>query len=144
MAEPLSIAAGVVGLVSFAGSTLAHGYTVLHSLQNSKEDITRLLTELSQLTGILAALRAQEHPLQPNSDEDNTDPRSLPEIIQSSVTDCHQAIKRVDRILSKLETSRRAVMAVKWQFLELDVRKSIQEIEHYKTMFILCLGVDTR
>ena len=38
MADPPSIAAGVVGLLAFAGSTLTKGYSILRSLQDSKND----------------------------------------------------------------------------------------------------------
>lgn len=51
MADPLSITAGVVGLLAFAGSTLTKGYSILQSLQHSKNDVNQLLIELSQLTG---------------------------------------------------------------------------------------------
>lgn len=53
-------------------------------------------------------------------------------------------MERVCEILQKLEKSRPAVLAIKWQFLESDVRKLIEEIEHYKAIFLLYLGFDTR
>ena len=144
MADPLSITAGVVGLLAFAGRTLTKGYSILQSLQDSKNDVKQLLVELSQLTGILAAIEAQEKELNKRVDVEQHGPNTIPHILDSSLSGCRKMLEKVWDILQKLERSRRAVLAVKWQFLEPDVKKSIQEIEHYKTIFILCLGVDVR
>ena len=144
MADPLSITAGVVGLLAFAGSTLTKGYSILQSLQYSKPDVQRLLIELSQLTGILVAIEAQEKDVNKSVDVEQREANAIPHILDSSVSNCRKMVEKVWDILEKLEKSRRAVLAIKWQFLEPDVKKSIQEIEHYKTIFILCLGVDVR
>lgn len=66
------------------------------------------------------------------------------QILDPSISSCREMLQKVWNILHKLEKSRRAVLAIKWQVLEPDVKKSIQEIERYKTVFILCLGVHAR
>ena len=144
MADPLSITAGVVGLLAFAGSTLTKGYSILQSLQDSKKDVNQLLIELSQLTGILVAIEAQEKESNKRVDFSKTGANVAPKILDSSISTCRDMLEKVWNILHKLEKSRRAVLAIKWQFLELEVKKSIQEIERYKSIFILCLGVDVR
>ena len=144
MADPLSITAGVVGLLAFAGSTLTKGYSILQSLQDSKNDVNQLLIELSQLTGILMAIEAQEKESNKRVDFSKTGANAAPQILDSSISTCREMLEKVWNILHKLEKSRRAVLAIKWQFLEPEVKKSIQEIERYKSIFILCLGVDVR
>ena len=144
MADPLSIAAGVVGLLAFAGSILTKGYSILQSLQDSKNDVNQLLIELSQLTGILVAIEAQEKESNKRVDVEQYGANAAPQILDPSISSCREMLKKVWNILHKLEKSRRAVLAIKWQLLEPDVKKSIQEIERYKTVFILCLGVDVR
>lgn len=144
MGDPLSITAGVVGLLAFAGKTLTKGYSILQSLQDSKIDVNRLLIELSQLTGILVAIEAQEKEVNKRVDVEQSGANTISHILDSSVSSCRKMMEKVWDILQKLEKSRRAVLAIKWQFLEPDVKKSIQEIEHYKAIFILCLGVDMR
>ena len=144
MADPLSITAGVVGLLAFAGSTLTKGYSILQSLQDSKNDVNQLLIQLSQLTGILVAIEAQEKESNKQVDLSKTGANAAPQILDSSISTCREVLKKVWNILHKLEKSRRAVLAIKWQFLEPEVKKSIQEIERYKSIFILCLGVDVR
>jgi ABC-type transporter Mla subunit MlaD len=58
MADPLSIAAGVVGLLTFAGSAITQGYQLSQAMGESRKDIARLLAELAQLTGLLVAIDA--------------------------------------------------------------------------------------
>jgi hypothetical protein len=144
MADPLSITAGVVGLLAFAGSTLTKGYCILQSLQGSAKDVKRLLAELSQLTGVLVAIESHEKDANKALDRGRSDSTSIPKILESSILDCRKMMKRVLEILEKLEKSRRATLAVKWQFLEPDIKKATQEIEHYKNIFVLCLGIDVR
>ena len=144
MADPLSITAGVVGLLAFAGSTLTKGYSILRSLQDSKNDVNQLLIELSQLTGILVAIEAQEKESNKRVDLNKVGAAAAPQILDSSISTCLEMLEKVWNILHKLEKSKRAVLAIKWQFLEPDVKKSIQEIERYKNIFILYLGVDLR
>ena len=144
MADPLSIASGVVGLLAFAGTALTQGYRILHSLQGSSKDVRRLLAELSQLTGVLVAIEAQEKEANKIPDGGPFADDSIPRILESSIRDCRNMITKISEVLEKLEKSRRAILAVKWQFLEPDVRKLTEEVEHYKTVFVLCLGIDVR
>ena len=144
MTDPFSITAGVVGLLAFAGTTLTKGYSILQSLQDSKKDVNQLLIELSQLTGILVAIEAQEKESNKRVESSKMGANDAPKILDSSISTCREMLEKVWNILHKLEKSRRAVLAIKWQFLEPDVKKCIQEIERYKSIFILCLGVDVR
>ena len=144
MTDPLSITAGIVGLLGFAGSILTKGYGIIRLLQDSGKDVQKLLVELSQLTGILVAIESQGKDSKPKTVPNRTNAASISEVVDSSVIECRKVLERIWDILHKLEKSRRAVLTVKWQFLESDVKKSILEIEHYKTVFILCLGIDTR
>lgn len=144
MADPLSITAGIVGLLAFAGSTLTKGYRILRSLQDSSKDVKLLLAELSQLTGILVAIEAQEKDLSQRAHVEDEEASPNSRMLEPSVSSCRKVVEEVWDILHKLETSRRAVLAIKWQFLGPEVKKLIQEIEHFKSFFILCLGVDAR
>lgn len=147
MADPLSIAAGIVGLLAFAGSTLTKGYSILSSLQGSKSDIQRLLSELSQLTGVLVAIEAQEKEAKTKAVSPGlVVPGSMviSNAINSLVLECRQVLKRTASILDKLDKNRKAVAAVKWLLMEPEVKKLVEEIARNRDMFILCLGVDQR
>ena len=142
MADPLSIAAGVTGLLAFAASSLTKGFAIVRSLQGSATDVKRLLAALSGLTGILVAIEAQENKLKVSQPQRQHD--RISKIIGSSVDDCQKLLKNIATTFEKLEKSRKAALAVKWVFMESEIRKLVQEVEHYRTIFELCLGVDTR
>lgn len=144
MADPLSIAAGVTGILGFAGVTLTKGYAVLRVLSEGRNEIQRLLGELSQLTGILVAIDAQEKEAKKNVGAELVDSKSISKSLDSILAECRKTLRNVWEILEKLEKSRRVVSLVKWQVLEPQVKTLIEEIEHYKNPFTLCLGIDAR
>ena len=59
--DPLSITAGAIGILAFAGSTISTGYALAQSLKTDhRELLERLLAQLTQLTGIIVAIQPQE------------------------------------------------------------------------------------
>ena len=144
MADPFSIATGVVALVAFAGKILTKGYGTLRSLRGSSDEVKRLLIELSQLTGILVAVEAQYKEAGEAVDPGQTQSNSIPQVLESSISDCRKILQEVSEVLEKLEKSRRVVLPAKWQFLEPDVKRLIDEVERFKTIFTLCLSVDLK
>jgi chromosome segregation ATPase len=144
MADPLSVAAGVTGLLAFAATAITKGYSILRSLQGSGKEVQRLLTELSQLTGLLCAIVAQEEQTEQIADADETKNAEISQVLESSLNECRKTMKKLKEILEKLEKSRKAVLTIKWQFIEPEIKKLIEEIAHYRQIFILCLGVDLR
>jgi hypothetical protein len=144
MADPLSVAASVTGLLTFATTILTKGYGILRSLQDSSKEVQRLLTELSQLTGLLCALAAQEEQAEKTAEVEEPRNAEISQVLESSLNDCRKAMKKLKEILEKLEKSRKAILAVKWQFLEPEINKMIEEIGRYRQIFMLCLGVDLR
>ena len=86
MGDPLSIITGVVSLLAFAGNALTKEYSILQSLQDSKHDVMRLLIELSQLTGILVAIEAQEKEVNKRVDVEQSKANAIPHILDSSVS----------------------------------------------------------
>ena len=156
MADPLSIAAGVAGLLTFAAQTLTKGYGLVKSLKGSNEQVKQMLAELSQLAGVLAAIEAQEKTSKARAQAGASQPTSasigsalvqpgnVPAIFNTSIRDCKKLVKKVSDILDKLDKNRKAVLAIKWQLIEPEVKKTIEDIEHYRMIFVLCLGVDLR
>lgn len=143
MTDPLSVAAGITGLTMFAGATLTKGYSIVLSLQNSGKDVQQLLTELSQLTGVLVGIESQANAAKKNSIVVPPGYRETSKILDSSIIDCQKTVREVSEILEKLKKSRKAVLAVKWQFLEREIKPLIKKIKGHKELFILCMGVGT-
>lgn len=90
------------------------------------------------------AIEAQEKDANEGAVIQQRETNPISHVLDSSVLKFRRMMERVWEILQKLEKSRRAVLAIKCQFLEPDIQKSIQEIEHYKTVFTLCLCIDVR
>ena len=80
------------------------------------------------------AIEAQEKESNKRVDLSKIGANAAPKILDSSTSTCHEMLKKIWNILHKLEKSRRAVLAIKWQFLEPEVKKSIKEIERYKAI----------
>jgi Fungal N-terminal domain of STAND proteins len=144
MGDPLSITAGITGLLVFAGTALTKGYGLLRSLQGSSMEVQRLLTELSQLTGLLCALEAQQKQVAKINDLEEPKNAEISTVLELSLNDCRKTMIKLKEMMEKLEKSRKAILAVKWQFLEPEITKMIEEITRYRHIFILCLGVDQR
>jgi len=144
MADPLSVAASVTGLLTLAATALTKGYAILRSLQGSSKEVERLLTELSQLTGLLCALSAQKEQAERTTEVEGPRNAEISQVLESSLNDCRKTMKKLQEILEKLEKSRKAILAIKWQFCEPEINKMIQEIARYRQIFALCLGVDLR
>ena len=142
MADPLSIAAGVTGLLAFAATTLTKGFTIVKTLQGSASEVKRLLGELSQLTGVLVAIEAQEG--KPKRSQPRVEEDGISKILNASVRDCRELLKKTTAVFDRLGKSRKATMAVKWVFIEPEVQKLMADIEHHRSIFVLCLGLDTR
>ena len=138
MADPLSIAAGVTGLLAFAGSTLSKGYSIIQSLKGSREEVQRLLVELSQLTGILFGLEAQD---KQTLGEPLTRQAS---VLDDAVSRCRKTLQQVQRLLEGWERSRKAALAITWCLQEPKVKSLMLELAWHRETFTLCLGFDAR
>jgi hypothetical protein len=164
MADPLSIAAGVVGLLTFAGLTVSKGYQLLHDIQGSKAEVQQVLTSLARLTGILATIEAQQK-ADPGPAKVSMPPPSSPlisqrsppigrerersvtmvsQVVESCLQETRKLIKDVSDVLEKFQKSRRAVLTIKLKLQEPELKRLTTDIEHNKSLLIMCMGVDSR
>lgn len=56
MAEPLSIAASVAGLITLTELIASQGYVFVKRVKNAKAETTKLLAEVTGLFGVLKSL----------------------------------------------------------------------------------------
>jgi hypothetical protein len=56
MAEPLSIASGIAGLISLSATVLTAGYNYLNGVSSAPEDFTSLIREIASLNVVLSQL----------------------------------------------------------------------------------------
>lgn len=141
--DPLSITAGVVGLITFAGTVISKGYQLLSTIKVSRHNVTELLDSLSTLTGILTAFKAQYN-TNTSPPSSSTSQASIAGLLASSVVDCERTVKSVEQILDKIQKCRTLVLAAKLNAMKLEIDNLLQEIDRHKQIFILSLGLDTK
>jgi len=56
MADPLSIAASIAGLISLAQSIVKEGYSYIRTAQGYPDELSELVTEVTTLTGLLSVI----------------------------------------------------------------------------------------
>ena len=97
MSDPLSIASGIAGLISLGLQTCQGIVTYYQAWSDYDEDVATTATAVKQLNGILQTLR----------DTIKTDAASGPAAINavlSSIQQCEDGIKRLQKLLTKIET----------------------------------------
>ena len=143
MVDPLSIAAGISGLLVFAKSSLTKGYAIVGSSQGAATEISRLLGELSHLTGVLAALEAQEDKLK--SFEFGAGNENFSEILGSSIGACQELLKEITTILDGLEKDGKVTLAIEYTtYIEPRIQELLREVGRHRNTCELCLGIDIR
>ena len=138
MSDPLSITAGVTSLLVFAGAMLSKGYSIVHLLKASTEEVERLLAELSQLTGILVGIEAQK------KQSPSTASKTNASVLNDAVARCRKTLQHVQQTLESLGRSRKAVLAIKWHLHGPEVRSLMLDLAGHRATFTLCLGFDAR
>ena len=144
MADPLSISAGVTSLLAFASTALSQGYTIVQSYKQSGAEVNRLLVELSQLTGILAAVDAQERKTTDEAINTSVAYGSVSEILNASIVECRKTLQSLEKMLNKLDKSGKLVRSVQWQLKGPEVQSMALELSRYRETFTLCLGFKVR
>lgn len=94
--DPLSLSAGILGLLSAAAKTTIGVTTFIRGCREARTDLTAVSRELSELSIVLELLK---------DDSDVSDDRVIPESIQrqilSIVVNCKDVIAKVDDVLAQ-------------------------------------------
>ncbi len=140
MADPLSTAASVVGLVSLAIQLSQLSFQYVSSIKGSSKTWSSYIQELSALTSVL--LKVQQA-------SDGT--KSLPAVITgpgisaAAVRDCEAALGELKTILSE-KLQRRGIRGkldmVTWPFSEADTDKRVQTLHRFSALFSSSLAAD--
>ncbi|KAF2103334.1 ankyrin [Rhizodiscina lignyota] len=161
MAEPLSLAASVAGIVQLA-ELVTHGlYRFAKQQQNFRQEITDLLLAVSSLSGVLTTLKilTQQHQEWSSTDF----------VYTQGVASCSSNLEKLRRILeafTKAEDSNnhgtvqhnsvgnpqdsplknlghRIAQRAQWPFKGSEVQDIMRKLEHDKSTFTLALTVDS-
>ncbi|KAI3394860.1 hypothetical protein diail_2147 [Diaporthe ilicicola] len=144
MADPLSLAASLAGLVSLADSVFRHVYRYVRGVSAAKEEISNIAQELQSLTGVLRSIQALAEGLE--EDGNTYDPA----IRVHHVYHCEQTLNkihdRMKRAVQKVEKSRSRdgiMQQLKWPFSKSETLEVLEELERHKSTMNLGIGTDS-
>ena len=141
MADPLSIAASIAGLLALCGKIISEGYTFANSVHNCPKELPLYLQEISLLSAVFAQFTALASA--------NTQPASaLQQVVASSATtDCEQLLKVVENTVKQCQQIQRQRgnnlrKALIWPFKERETKETLERLRHFRDHFGVALSVD--
>ena len=101
MADPLSIASGIAGLVTLSSAVLAAGYQYLESVLSAPDDLRNLVRETAALNVVLSQLIT--HSLSEQSAHQSVSQKLLQ---QGVIQECEQTLYQIQLLLREFEPTR--------------------------------------
>lgn len=141
MAEPISAAASIAGLVTLADVVFGRIFKYVQTARKADEEITALSSEIGALYGILSRLNLVSRQLV--DDFVGTAPR------MHYIGSCQETLEKVRTILDRDTASSARTQHVdnlrrklRWPFRSSEVKTLLAEIERHKATLGLALNVD--
>ncbi|RPB19240.1 hypothetical protein L211DRAFT_871375, partial [Terfezia boudieri ATCC MYA-4762] len=152
MADPLSIAASIAGLLSLAGPILAEGYTYIASVRNSPNALKQLLSEISRLEAVLGqidelALESATNTssiVQTQGSKRRISEVITPDTIKAAsdlLKSVHSSIKHCERIPG--QSAKNMGRAIVWPFKEGEVKENLDRFQRLINTFELALSIES-
>ncbi|CAG8972229.1 hypothetical protein HYALB_00001627 [Hymenoscyphus albidus] len=142
MAEPLSVAGSIAGLVAIAGTVYTRTYRYIKTVKNSEKEIAQLASEIIYLCGLLHRLSLYTDVLQ-------GDTTSETNFRLHHINACREILAKLEK---KLETTdpaapghsreERLIKRLKWPFSMAETRDLIVEVERHKSTFNIALSAN--
>lgn len=142
MADPLSIASGIAGLITLADVVIERTYKIIIICKRASEDARRLLREVQSLVGVLKGLHVLELQINDHFAFQTKVPATLRH-------ECQLTLERLRDKLSKADPQgassrvKRLERTLKWPLTSSELKDSLADIERYKTAFDLTVSMDT-
>ena len=134
--DPLSIAAGVTGLLAFTGTVISKGYSIASSI-SGLQNLTTLLQETTSLSGTLAGINARLSCPDPNS-------AVLAKDLEAKIDGCKQVLGEINMLLDKSTKLGRVRLALRKASFDEEAKGLLSRLEGYRSFFILCLQLQNR
>lgn len=138
MADPLSIAASIAGVISLADIVFVRTRKYLSSAKNADKDVKDLSQEVLLLSGALHSLSKLAQAL----DTDGLKDQNLEQLRMHHIAACHATLDQVRKKLEKFEhngTRRKLV----WPFVSDRTKELLAEISRHKENIDLALTADS-
>lgn len=139
--DGLSSAASVIAVFQLAGSlvTICGGY--IQKVKHAREDIITLQGAIESPRGVLQDL------LKLLQDSNEKRLRTSPRLL-SDITDCHSDLRALNEKIKPVQGKRSmkkfGFRALKWPIDRAAIDGEVQNLERYKSSFILALQVDQK
>ena len=157
MADPLSIASGIAGIITLAGSIVSSTYKYAHAVKGAFSETRALMDEIMSLTGVLTAVKSlleteanPEPPayseLPPDSSSERRMGRFAELGIEESIQDTRVILSTIEESLKKAiaSMSRRGVPGafnkLIWPLKHGDTLTLVERLERKKAVFMCALG----
>lgn len=144
MADPLSLAASLAGLVSLADTVFRHVYKYVRGAKAAKEEMTKIAQELQSFTGVLRSVQALAQGLE--EDGDSYDPA----IRVHHVYHCEETLNKIQERMrwaaQKVEKTRSMgglAQQLKWPFSKTETLDVLEELERHKNTMNLGISTDS-
>ncbi|KAL1846031.1 hypothetical protein Daus18300_014378 [Diaporthe australafricana] len=139
MADPLSLAASLAGLVSLSDSVFRHVYKYVRG-----EEITKIAQEMQSFTGVLRSIQALAESLE--EDGDTYDPVIRVHHVyhcEQTLNRVHDRMKRAVQKVAKGRSREGLVQQLKWPFSKSETLEILEELERHKSNMNLGIGTDS-
>jgi hypothetical protein len=135
MADPLSIAAGIAGLLAFTGAVISKGCSVASAVASGGAEMRHLATllrETANLSGILAGVNARLSSLGPSFP---TGDSVEPEALVAKIDACKQALDETNSLLIRIDKTSTVGLLVKKASFDEEARVLLSRLEGHKSFF---------
>ncbi|KAH7196516.1 uncharacterized protein B0J16DRAFT_390429 [Fusarium flagelliforme] len=144
MAEPVSIAASIAGIISLTDTVFRYAFRYSRSVAGAKEDIQRLSEEINSLSAVLRILRALACDLQAQGQEFDCALRV------DLLAECERTFEKLKKRLNKAGDdlsgpSKLQALArqLKWPFSASETKELLADVSRYKNTISLAASADS-
>jgi hypothetical protein len=141
MADPLSVAGSIAGLVSLGDTVFRGIYRYVKTAKKAEKEVLDLKNAITDLTGIFHNLQIIAHELEQDANFDNS-------IRVDHVNSCLATLYRLDDKLKKIEYPkdqkiRTGLRKLAWPFKSGETKDLCEEIRKHREVLALALSADT-
>ncbi|TVY14283.1 Vegetative incompatibility protein HET-E-1 [Lachnellula arida] len=139
MAEVLSVAASVAGLISLADIVVGRGYKFLKAIKNAEKTVKSLVHKVNVLSGVLHSLSNTIQLLE--EDEDSTDFDSTTQV--HYIEACYQTLLKIQCSFEAAlpSTPLSTGQKIRWPLKQSETKELLADVQRHKSTMILAMSV---
>jgi hypothetical protein len=142
MAEPLSIAASIAGLMTIADIVIRNGYKYITAVRDSDKAVASLINEVNSLSGTLHSLRNIAEGLE------GENAPFIPTTQVHHIESCYRTLRKISELLDKFELSKtkglldQAKQRLRWPLTHSETKALTAEVGRQRKTLNLALNAD--